>query len=85
MIFIDTTEPNKSKSKFRQELERTWDLERRLEHGQKTIKLLNQMENKIQNQQSRPTNLALTGLSRPTLAVLNEDYPKVKILNQSKK
>jgi hypothetical protein len=35
------------------------------------------MENK-QNQQSRPTNLALTGLSRPTLAVLNEDYPKVK-------
>jgi hypothetical protein len=51
----------------------------------KTIKLLNQMENKIQNQQSRPTNLALTGLSS-TLAVLNEDYPKVKkILNQSKK
>jgi phospholipid N-methyltransferase len=43
------------------------------------------MENKIQNQQSRPTNLALTGLSRDTLAVLNEDYPKVKILNQSKK
>src|SRR5690606_41618134 len=25
------TEPNKSKSKFRQELQKTWDLERRLE------------------------------------------------------
>ncbi len=32
------TEPNKSKSKFRQELEKTWDLERRLETWSKNDK-----------------------------------------------
>lgn len=36
------------------------------------------MENQLQQIQSNPTSLALTGLSRPTLAILNEDYPKVK-------
>jgi hypothetical protein len=31
-----------------------------------------------QLQKNKPTSLALTELSRPTLAILNEDYPKVK-------
>ncbi|GIZ08348.1 hypothetical protein [Flavobacterium sp. UMI-01] len=39
------------------------------------------MDNKIQIQQKQPTSLALTELSRPTLAILNEDYPKVKTID----
>jgi hypothetical protein len=34
--------------------------------------------NNLQLNQKQPTSLVLTGLSRPTLAILNEDYPKVK-------
>ncbi|WP_133509814.1 hypothetical protein [Flavobacterium chryseum] len=42
------------------------------------------MDNKLQIQQSKHTSLALTGLSRPTLAILNEDYPKVKNIESKK-
>ena len=34
--------------------------------------------NNLQLQSKKPTSLALIGLSRPTLAILNEDFPKVK-------
>ena len=34
--------------------------------------------NNLQTQSKQPTSLALIGLSRPTLAILNEDFPKVK-------
>jgi hypothetical protein len=58
-------------------------LERRLEHGQKTIKLLNQMENKIQNQQSRP-KFSVDRVIETYAGKLNEDYPKVKKNIESK-
>jgi len=39
------TEPNKSKSKFRQEMEKTWDLDRRLETWAKNDKSFNTSKN----------------------------------------
>ncbi|WP_176699270.1 hypothetical protein [Flavobacterium crassostreae] len=36
--------------------------------------------NKLYPKSKKHTNLALTGLLRPTLAILNEDYPKVKTI-----
>lgn len=49
------TEPNKSKSKFRQELEKTWDLERRLQTWSKNDKNFKPSENGKSNNSSSGT------------------------------
>lgn len=49
------TEPNKSNSKFKQELERTWDLERRLETWARNDKNFNN-----KNQNGKPTTASGT-------------------------
>lgn len=54
-FYLYWTEPNKSKTKFRQELEKTWDLERRLSTWAKNDKNFTP-KNNIQNGKSNSNN-----------------------------
>lgn len=49
------TEPNKSNTKFKQELQKTWDLSRRLETWAKNDKNFNKNQNGTNNNNHKPT------------------------------
>ena len=61
-FMLNWTEPNKSNSKFRQELEKTWSLKRRLEtwsKNDKNFKQPNQQKNDVDKFYSRIPNCVM--------------------------